>query len=120
MGTIASLDDMEKRNFLTSPGSYSDPSVVQPVSSRYTDCVTAALVMLKQGSENITRRLSHLLDVSCLAATVDFAGRIMDTYINVIAIALGTGSKKAESWTKLEAEHAAPHKSVVLYKKKHC
>jgi hypothetical protein len=30
------LDDVEKRKFLTYPDSNSDPSVVQPVASRYT------------------------------------------------------------------------------------
>jgi hypothetical protein len=34
------LDDMEKRKFLTLPGLNSDPSVVQPVASRYTDYAT--------------------------------------------------------------------------------
>jgi hypothetical protein len=34
----AGLDDLEKRKFLTLPGLFnSDPSVVQPVASRYTD-----------------------------------------------------------------------------------
>jgi hypothetical protein len=33
----AGLDDLEKRKFLTLPGIESDPSVVQPVASRYTD-----------------------------------------------------------------------------------
>jgi hypothetical protein len=33
----AGLDDEEKRKFLTLPGLNSDPSVVQPVASRYTD-----------------------------------------------------------------------------------
>jgi hypothetical protein len=35
---IASLDDVEMRKFLTLPGLNSDPSVVQPVAKRYTDC----------------------------------------------------------------------------------
>jgi hypothetical protein len=35
----ASLDDMEKWKFLTLRDSNSDPSVVQPVASRYTDYV---------------------------------------------------------------------------------
>jgi hypothetical protein len=78
-----------------------DPSVVQPVSSRY-DCDTAALVMLTQGSENITPRLSHFLEVSCLAATLNFAGRSMDTYITVIAIVLGTGSNKGRAGRSLK------------------
>jgi hypothetical protein len=33
----AGLDDVEKRKFLTLPGLELDPSVVQPVASRYTD-----------------------------------------------------------------------------------
>jgi hypothetical protein len=33
----AGLDDLEKRKFLTLPYSISNPSVVQPVASRYTD-----------------------------------------------------------------------------------
>jgi hypothetical protein len=31
------MDNVEKREFLTLPGLNSDPSVVQPVASRYTD-----------------------------------------------------------------------------------
>jgi hypothetical protein len=38
MGPRAGLDDVENRKFLTLPGlELSDPSVVQPVVSRYTD-----------------------------------------------------------------------------------
>jgi hypothetical protein len=33
----ASLDDVEKRKFLTLPDSNSDPSVVHPIASCYTD-----------------------------------------------------------------------------------
>jgi hypothetical protein len=33
----AGLDDVEKRKFLTLPGLNSDPSVVQPIASRYTN-----------------------------------------------------------------------------------
>jgi hypothetical protein len=36
VGPRAGLDDAENRRFLTLLGSNSDPSVVQPVSSRYT------------------------------------------------------------------------------------
>jgi hypothetical protein len=39
----AGLDDVEKKKFLTTPGLEPDPSVVQPVGSRYTDCVIPAL-----------------------------------------------------------------------------
>jgi hypothetical protein len=38
----AGLDDMEKRKFSPYRDSNSDPSVVQPVSSHYTDCTTPA------------------------------------------------------------------------------
>jgi hypothetical protein len=38
----AGLDDLEKRKFFTLPDSNSDPSVVQPVASRYTDYATPA------------------------------------------------------------------------------
>jgi hypothetical protein len=39
----ATLNDVEKRKFLTLPGdSNSDPLVVQPVASRYTDYVIPA------------------------------------------------------------------------------
>jgi hypothetical protein len=34
---MASLDGVEKRKFLTLPGLELDPSVVQPLASRYTD-----------------------------------------------------------------------------------
>jgi hypothetical protein len=37
MGPRAGLDDVEKRKFFTSRDSISDPSVVQPVASRYID-----------------------------------------------------------------------------------
>jgi hypothetical protein len=36
----ASLDDVEKRKFLTLLGFELQPLVVQPVGSRYTDCAT--------------------------------------------------------------------------------
>jgi hypothetical protein len=38
-----SLDEMEKENSLPYRDSNSDPSVVQPVASRYTDCAIPAL-----------------------------------------------------------------------------
>jgi hypothetical protein len=37
VGSRAGLDDVEKRNSLPYLGSNSDPSVVQPVASHYTD-----------------------------------------------------------------------------------
>jgi hypothetical protein len=37
VGPRAGLDDMEERKFLTCRNWNSDPSVVQPVASRYTD-----------------------------------------------------------------------------------
>jgi hypothetical protein len=40
----AGLDDVEKRNLLTLRDSNSDPPVVQPVASRYTDYAIRALV----------------------------------------------------------------------------
>jgi hypothetical protein len=40
MDPRSSLDDLEKRKFLTPLGLNSDPSVVQPVASRYTDYAT--------------------------------------------------------------------------------
>jgi hypothetical protein len=43
VGPRADLDDMEKRKFLALPDSNSDPLAVQPVASRYTDCVIQAL-----------------------------------------------------------------------------
>jgi hypothetical protein len=42
MDPIASLQDMEKWNFLTLPGLNSDLSVVQAITSRYTDYATVA------------------------------------------------------------------------------
>jgi hypothetical protein len=38
----AGVDNLEKRKFLTLPGLELDPSVVQPVASRYTDCTIPA------------------------------------------------------------------------------
>jgi hypothetical protein len=38
VGPRAGLDDVEKRTFFTLPGLELDPSVVQPVANRYTDC----------------------------------------------------------------------------------
>jgi hypothetical protein len=43
VGPRAGLDDVEKRKFLTLPGLELDPSVVQPVASRYTDYSILAL-----------------------------------------------------------------------------
>jgi hypothetical protein len=40
----AGLDDVEKRKFLTLPGLNSDPSVVQPIANRHTDCAIPAPV----------------------------------------------------------------------------
>jgi hypothetical protein len=37
VGLRAGLEDVKKRKFLALPDSNSDPSVVQPVSSHYTD-----------------------------------------------------------------------------------
>jgi hypothetical protein len=37
MDLRADLEDLEKRKFLTLPGLNSDPSVIQPVASHYTD-----------------------------------------------------------------------------------
>jgi hypothetical protein len=47
MGHRAGLDDVEKRKFLTLPDSNSDPSVVQPVASCYTDCAIPATSVLR-------------------------------------------------------------------------
>jgi hypothetical protein len=38
----AGLEEVERQKFLTLPDSNSDPSVVQLVASRYTDCGTPA------------------------------------------------------------------------------
>jgi hypothetical protein len=43
VGPRADLDDVEKRKFLTLQGLNSDPSVVQPVASRYTDSLNMML-----------------------------------------------------------------------------
>jgi hypothetical protein len=43
VNTRVGLDDVEKRKFLTLPGLFnSDPSVVQLLASRYTDCAITA------------------------------------------------------------------------------
>jgi hypothetical protein len=44
MGPRASLNDMEKWKFLPLSGLDSDPLVIQPVASHYTDCAILALV----------------------------------------------------------------------------
>jgi hypothetical protein len=41
-GPRADLDDVEKRKFLILPGLELDLSVVQPLGSRYADCVIPA------------------------------------------------------------------------------
>jgi hypothetical protein len=43
VGPRAGLDDMEKWKFLLPPELKSDPLVVQPIASRYTDCAIPAL-----------------------------------------------------------------------------
>jgi hypothetical protein len=50
VGPRASLDDVEKRKFLTLPGLNSDPFVVQPVASRYTDYAIPARLVLPRAS----------------------------------------------------------------------
>jgi hypothetical protein len=49
VGPRALLDDVEKRKFLTLRGSNSDPSVVQPVASRYTDYAIPAPTVVLYG-----------------------------------------------------------------------
>jgi hypothetical protein len=53
MGRRAGLDDMEKRKFLPYPDSNSDPSVVQPVASPYTDYTIPASDNLNNMKKNI-------------------------------------------------------------------
>jgi hypothetical protein len=43
VGLRDGLDDVEKKKFLMIPGLEIDPSVVQPISSRFTDCAVQAL-----------------------------------------------------------------------------
>jgi hypothetical protein len=43
-GLRTCLDDMEKRKIWLYRDSNPDPSVVQPVASRYTDCAIPALI----------------------------------------------------------------------------
>jgi hypothetical protein len=42
MGPITGLDEVERENSCPYRNSNSDPSVIQPVASRYTDCAIPA------------------------------------------------------------------------------
>jgi hypothetical protein len=55
VGARASMDDVEKRNSWPYRDSNSDPSIVQPVTSRYTDyAMTAQIVADRQKYAVIT------------------------------------------------------------------
>jgi hypothetical protein len=48
------LDDVEKSIFLTHRDSNSDPSAVQSVASRYTDCAISALTVHTKFNKNLS------------------------------------------------------------------
>jgi hypothetical protein len=50
------LEDMEKRTFLTVLDSNSDSSIVQPADGRYTEWVTAALIISGYRNRYIHRK----------------------------------------------------------------
>jgi hypothetical protein len=63
----AVLDDMEKWKFLPPPGLFSDPSVVQPVASRYTYyAITAPTV------RNLLIYLLHPFDLRSVCPNAKF------------------------------------------------
>jgi hypothetical protein len=63
VGPIIGLDDVEKRKLLTLPGLELDPSVLQAVAIRYTDCAIPAI--LKAGRHKKVKLVKSVL-VFCM------------------------------------------------------
>jgi hypothetical protein len=65
VGLRSGLDAVEKRKFLPYRDSNSDPSVIQPVASRYTDCATLApgMVLVTHKISRIKRVIHYHCDV---------------------------------------------------------
>jgi hypothetical protein len=57
VGPRAGLGDLENRKFLTLPGLELQPSVVQPIASRYTDCAIPAPIRKKKYSSSLSLRM---------------------------------------------------------------
>jgi hypothetical protein len=65
MDLRADLDNEEKRKFLPHRNSNSDPSVAQPVASRYTDCAIPAPRDLRKRIKYIPKRKNQYLYFIC-------------------------------------------------------
>jgi hypothetical protein len=68
VGPRSGLDDVEKRKFLTLPGLNSDPLVVQPVASRYTDCAILAVKYTNERIELLSLLLLSVRECVCLVS----------------------------------------------------
>jgi hypothetical protein len=62
----AGLNRTEKRTFLSIPGLALDPSVGEPVVSRYTDCATAAHLYQTDRRTHVLPALNPRNLVQCL------------------------------------------------------
>jgi hypothetical protein len=75
----AGLDDVEKRKFLPHRDSNADPSVVEPVASRFTDCDipaswnSAKLIKHRDNFTFINRRHVQWDRQNCLRIDLEYA-----------------------------------------------